>query len=307
MKKLNRKINELWQRYRNWGKSSFVGDFTVSTMKIVFIAIAFLAIFQILSFVDPSEDKEQIIEDSSLVDSSEPVNDNCTVAGINIHGKIVTYVPEHAENDSLFDYDITASENVFWLIKSANGNEKIKAILVEVDSSGGYPVAGEEISNAIKNSEKPIIGFIRETGASAGYWAISSADKIFASKNSEVGGIGVTMSYLNNVEKNKKDGYLYEQLSAGKFKDAGNTDKPLTKEEKDLFMRDLNILYENFIEAVSQNRGLSVEAVKKFADGSTVLGDKAKELGMIDEIGGINEVEKYLEELIEEKPEICWE
>lgn len=231
----------------------------------------------------------------------------CNTTGINLHGTIMTYAPKHAEGDTEYDYDITASEDVTWAIEQANENEDIKAIVVEVDSNGGYPVAGEEIANAIKNSEKPVIGFIRETGASSAYWAISGADKIFASKNSDVGSIGVTMSYLNNVEKNKKDGYLYEQLTSGKFKDSGSPDKPLTKEEKDLFMRDINILYNNFIETVSENRNIPLEKVKSFADGSSVLGEKAKELGLIDEIGGMYEAEAYLEEIIGEKPDICWQ
>ena len=60
------------------------------------------------------------------------------------------------------------------------------------------------------------------------------------------------------------------------------------------------------MEDISQNRKIPIEKVKSFADGSTVLGEKQKELGLIDEIGGINEVETYLEETMGEKPEICW-
>lgn len=235
------------------------------------------------------------------------VEDNCNVTGINIHGTIMTYIPEHAESDTSFDYDTVASENIIWSIQNANEDPNIKAIVIEIDSTGGYPVAGEEIANAIKNSEKPVLGFIRQSGLSGAYWAVSNADRIWASRNSDVGSIGVTMSYLNNVESNKKEGYTFEKLSSGKFKDSGNPDVALTKEEKDLFMRDVNITYQNFMEAISINRNIPLEEVKKFADGSSVLGDKAKELGLIDEIGGINEVENYLKEQLGEKPEICWE
>lgn len=232
---------------------------------------------------------------------------NCNVAGVNIHGTIMTYAPKHAEGDTEYDYDITTSEDIIYSINQANANPDVKSIVVEIDSNGGYPVAGEEMANAIKNSEKPVVGLIREMGASAAYWAISGADKIFASKNSNVGSIGVTQSYLTNLKKNNKDGYEYQQLSVGKFKDAGSSNKPLTQEEKKIFVRDLNIIYQNFMEVVSENRNISIEEVRKFADGSTVLGEKAKDLGMIDEIGGINEVENYLEGIIGEKPEICWE
>lgn len=243
---------------------------------------------------------------SSVSVSWDDTNDECSVAGINLHGELFTYLPNRSESNSSFDPDVVASENTTWAIRVANKDPKIKAILVEVDSRGGSPVGGEEISNAIKGSDKPVVALIRGAGLSAAYWAISSADKIFASRNSDVGSIGVTSSYLNNTAKNSKDGYGFEQLSAGKYKDSGSPDKPLTSEERALFLRDINIVYANFIEAVSKNRNIPFEKVKSFADGSAVLGEQAKALGLIDEIGGIDEVEKYLEERIGEKPEVCW-
>ncbi len=248
----------------------------------------------------PSDDKTLL---SSLTDIE---NDNCSVVGINLHGTLLTYIAPHSESDPLFNYDSVASEDIYFKIKQANEDESIKAIILEVDSGGGSGIAGEEVSNIIKNSAKPVVGWIRSVSASASYFAVSSADRIFASKFSDVGGIGVTASYLSNVKKNQKDGLNYEQLIAGKYKDSGRPDKPLTEEEKKLFLRDINIGYENFMKAVSANRNIPIEKVREIADGSTVMGEQAKELGLIDEIGGINEVEKYLEETIGEKPEICW-
>lgn len=236
-----------------------------------------------------------------------PTPEHCTVTGINLHGTLYTYLPLHAEGDTDFDYDTVASEDIFSMIEVANQDPAIKAIIVEVDSAGGTPVAGEEIAAAISDSEKPVVAYIRDMGASASYWAISDADRIWASKNSSVGSIGVTMSYLNNTEKNKKEGLTFEKLSSGIFKDAGNADLPLTKEERAVFMRDINIIYENFIEDISINRNIPIEKVRSFADGSTVLGEKAKELGLIDEIGGLDEVEKYLENQLGEYPQTCWQ
>jgi signal peptide peptidase SppA len=254
--------------------------------------------------------------ESSPGDTPTTESGNCNVQGINLHGTIVTY----NSNDSYDDqgnlmYDQTSSEDVAWYIKNANNNPDIKAIVIEVDSGGGSPVGGEEISNAVKNSKKPVVAFIRDIGASAAYLGISSADRVFASVNSNVGSIGVTQSYLSNVGKNQKEGVAYIELTSGKYKDTGAPDKVLTYDEKTLLLRDINIMFENFVKAVAQNRGLTIKAVKSFADGSTVMGERAKELGMIDEIGGINEVEKYLEgvindkveSLINDKVEVCWQ
>ncbi|KKQ35347.1 MAG: Signal peptide peptidase SppA [Candidatus Nomurabacteria bacterium GW2011_GWB1_37_5] len=268
---------------------------------IIILSCVYGLIFLVRKYNNPFWDSS-----ASVGDSSDTTDENCTVLGIELHGSLYTYLPEHAEGDTNFDYDTVASENIILAIKQANQDEEIKAIILEVDSSGGSPIAGEEISIAVKNSKKPVVALIREIGASASYLAISSADKIFASKYSDVGSIGVTMSYLNNVEKNRKEGYTYEQVSVGKYKDAGSPDKALTSEEKTLFLRDTKIIYENFIKAVSDNRKIPLDKVRSFADGSTVLGEKAREIGLIDEIGGLPEVEKYIEEKIGEKPEICW-
>jgi signal peptide peptidase SppA len=304
MKKIFNKINELWLSFRKWSDGNIFGYLISSIVKLVLIIIVFVTIFYIISATGFFKDTSS--SDSTVSDSSDTVNDNCNIRGIELHGMITTYLPLHADNDTNFNYDSVSSENVDYAIKQANDDERIKAILVDVDSSGGYPVAGEEISVAIKNSEKPVIALIREQGDSAAYWAVSSADKIFASRNSDVGSIGVTSSYLSDVGKNAKEGYTFEQISVGKFKDSGSVDKPLTAEEKALFLRDLNIIYNNFVQDIANNRNIPIDKVRLIADGSSMLGDKAKELGLIDTIGGLPEVELYLEKTTGEKPEICW-
>lgn len=84
-------------------------------------------------------------------------------------------------------------------------------------------------------------------------------------------------------------------------------DKPLTAEERDIITQDINIIHKNFISAISINRGMSVAEVTAIADGSTFPGAQAKELGLIDEIGGIEEVNKYLKDKIKTEPQICWQ
>lgn len=242
-------------------------------------------------------------------DSSEYQDDDtssCNVLGINLHGDLYTYIPESNDDDMLSEKDVVSSEDIMSSLLAADSDESIKAVILEVDSSGGYPVAGEEIANTIKSISKPVIAVIRQSGTSAAYWSIITADKIFASKNSDVGSIGVTISYLENVAKNEKDGLKYVQLSAGKYKDAGSPDKPLTEEEKALIVRDLKIVHENFIQDIADSRNIPIEKVRSIADGSSVLGSKAKELGLIDEIGGYLDAKKYVEEKIGETADVCW-
>ncbi len=229
---------------------------------------------------------------------------SCNVQGIALHGDLYTYLPPTGEYDP--PTDGVSSGDFEYQITHANNNEEVKAILVEVDSYGGYPVAGEEIANAIKSSAKPVIAYIRGAGTSAAYWAITPADRIFASLNSDVGSIGVTMSYLDNVAYNESEGLSYVQLIAGKYKDAGSPDRKLTKEEQVLFQRDLKIIHENFMQQVAANRNIPLENVRAIADGSSFLGAQAKDLGLIDDIGGYAEAVGYAKGLIGEDVEVCW-
>ena len=242
----------------------------------------------------------------SMLEESEGGDYYCNVQGIELHGGLYTYIPSvEGEDPSVYESlytDTVASESIVGQIRMAEEDESIKAILVEIDSSGGGPVAGEEVMRAMKESTKPVVALIREQGLSAAYLAATGADRIFASESSDVGSIGVTMSYLEEADPDGK----YNQISSGKFKDAGNPSKPLTEEERQLFMRDVLILHENFVRMVSENRNLPIEKVKAIADGSSVLGATAKQLGLIDEIGGWTEAEKYLEGVIGEKAEVCW-
>lgn len=264
------------------------------------IAIAFV----VLSFISYAiYDSVMYGDDGLLSESSDDAS--CTVMGINLHGTMLTYVPNGMrgeEEEDATTEDVVGSEEVVSAIMSADADPNIKAILLEVDSYGGAPVAGEEIANALKALSKPSVAVIRQSGTSAAYLAATGADRIFASMNSDIGSIGVTMSYLENVDDTKK----YVQISSGKYKDAGDPDKSLTEEEKAVLLRDVRIVHENFIEAVAKNRNIPVEEVRKIADGSSVLGATGISLKLIDEIGSWTEAESYLEQQIGEKPVVCW-
>lgn len=248
-------------------------------------------------------DDANIFTEEEYIEEVCPIDSN--VALINIHGDIVTYFTEPSYSEETGNLDESSSEEIVKYINEIEKDDNIKALILEIDSYGGYPVAAEEITNALKKMTKPIIAVIREGAVSAAYLIATGADKIYASEMSDVGGIGVTRSYLDYSEKNKNEGIIYQQLSSGKFKDSGDPDKELTVEEKELFMKDIKIIYDIFVKRVSENRKLDIEKVKKLADGSTMLGQAAKENGLIDEIGDIDSAEKWIESELKIEPKIC--
>jgi protease-4 len=248
---------------------------------------------------------------STTTDTSDteelPDPENCNVYGINLHGDVVTYNSNDAYNDQ---YDVildqTSADDIIWAVNEAQDNDKIKAIVIEIDSYGGSGLAGEEIMTAIKQSKKPVVAFIRNAGLSAAYLAATGAETIFASNFSDVGSIGVTMSYLQEAEKNAKEGLSYVNLSSGAYKDTGNPARTLSEDEKQLLMRDVEISYDYFVKLVSQNRNLSIEKVKNLADGSSMMGEAALKNGLIDKIGIYPDVLNFLSKKIGTPAEICW-
>ncbi len=230
------------------------------------------------------------------------------IATIEIRGDITTYFvyasasdksDETDKSDSSESDDAVSSEEVVACIDNIQKDDSMKGVIVEIDSPGGSPVASEEIMKALKRLSKPTAAVVRTGAVSGSYLIATATDRIFASEWSDIGSIGVTMSYLDNSQKNSDEGIIYQQLSAGKFKNTGDPDRPLTEEEKELLMRDVNLMQEAFIRNVATNRNLDIEKVKKLADGSTMMGVAAKENGLIDEIGDANSAQSWLNDKID--------
>jgi len=242
---------------------------------------------------------------SNIYNEDSYCNEEDNVSGITLTGDLYTYAVESTGEDAEY-YTSTGSEDIVYYINEAENDPYMKAIILEIDSWGGETTAAKEVADALKRAHKPTVAVIREAGTSAAYWAATGADIIFANTTSNVGSIGVTMSYLDYSRQNDKDGLIYQQISSGKFKDTGDPDKSLNWEEKQLLQRDVDLLNEIFISEVALNRDMEVSQVEKLADGSSMLGQMALDNGLIDRLGGEYDVIEYLEELLGEEVSICW-
>ena len=211
----------------------------------------------------------------------------CNIAVTSINGDITT-MGGATTTEGEEDFLITNADDVLALLRSAEADPNVLGVIVNIDSLGGAPVASELIANALKNLSLPTVALIREFGTSGGYLAATGADTIIASPFSDIGSIGVTLSYLENWEKNAKEGLRFVSLSSGKYKDYGNPDKPLTADERALLERDLKIYHDQFVKEVSENRNLPIEDVAKLADGSSMPGELALQNKLIDALGDRN-------------------
>lgn len=187
------------------------------------------------------------------------------------------------------------STTIVELIEKAEEKSDIKAILLEINSPGGSPVATDEIAQAVKQAEKPVIAVIRESGASGAYWVATAADKIYANRMSITGSIGVKASHLEFAGLIADYNITYRKLIAGKYKEAGSPFTEMTPEEEKMFQKLLDTLHNEFITAVSENRNISKQKVTELANGFVYLGTEAKELGLVDELGTKEDAIKYIE------------
>ncbi len=182
-----------------------------------------------------------------------------------------------------------SSSEIIAQLESIEEDPTVKAVILEINSPGGSALSSKEIAEKVASLEVPTIAWIREVGASGAYWIAASSDHIIADELSITGSIGVIGSYLQFEELFQDYGIKYEQLIAGKYKDAGSPFRELTPIERNLLQQKLDLIHEIFIQEVAEYRNLSVEEVRKSATGMFYLGLEAKELGLIDTFGGKEE------------------
>jgi protease-4 len=230
---------------------------------------------------------------------------SCNIAVIPITGDIIPYAGANKDGTT-YDTDLPPTINpddTLATLRLAESEPNILGVLARIDSGGGSPVASEVLANGFKNSSLPVVALIREIGASGAYMLATGAGTIIASPFSDVGSIGVTLSYLENTAKNTQEGLQYISLASAKFKDYGNPDKPLTSAERDLIERDLKIYHEQFVKEVAENRNLPIEQIAELADGSSMPGSLALENNLIDALGDQETARAWFAEQLEISPE----
>ena len=168
-------------------------------------------------------------------------------------------------------------------------DDKVKAVVLRVNSPGGSASASEVIGREVKliSEEKPLIVSMGNIAASGGYWISMNADRILAQANTITGSIGVFGVLFNIQEIANKNGITWDVVKIGKFADLNTTSRPKTEDELVLIQKMVDSIYERFITNVATARNLAPEKVEEIAQGRVWSGANAQKLGLVDEIGGI--------------------
>jgi len=205
-------------------------------------------------------------------------------------------------------FGIATSEEITKSLKDASEDRGVKAIVMRINSPGGSAAAAQEIVGAMKKIDKPIVISMGDVAASGGYYISVPADKIIANPDTITGSIGVIWEFQNRSKFYNMEGTSFYIAKSGALKDMGGDWRGLTDEEKKFADQIIEEAYLRFVKEVAENRNLSLSKVKDLADGRVYTGAKAKELGLIDDFGSLDDAIEIAARLggIEGRPEVTY-
>lgn len=203
---------------------------------------------------------------------------------------------------------IMDSKSVIEELKDYSSDSSVKAIVLRVDSPGGGVAPSQEIYDEVVKAKekKKIVVSMGSVAASGGYYISCPADKIVANAGTLTGSMGVIMEIPNIEGLMQKIGIQNQIVKSGEHKDIASIFKTMSPDERKLLQTVLDDVHEQFIEAVSKGRGLSIDEVKLLADGRIFTGRMAKGVGLVDELGNLDMAIKLAAKLsgIEGEPEV---
>ena len=182
------------------------------------------------------------------------------------------------------------SEKVIKDLRKLKDNENVKAVVLRVNSPGGSAYGSEQIWYAVNQlkKEKPVIVSMGDYAASGGYYISCNADTIVAEPTTLTGSIGIFGMMPNAKGLTEKLGVNFDVVKTNPYADFGNLTRPMNDGEKGLMQMYVNYGYELFLTRCSNGRGISMEELDKIAQGRVWTGSTAKELGLVDELGGLD-------------------
>lgn len=184
-------------------------------------------------------------------------------------------------------------------IRNARKDKSIKGVVFRVDSPGGSAVGSDVIWRevALTKKEKPVVVSMSDVAGSGGYWVSMAAHKIVAQPQTLTGSIGVLAGKFNMAELYDKLGITSERLIYGKRADVFSSFRGFTKEEKEILKKEIQWIYDKFLTKVAGGRHMNKEDVDKIGKGRVWTGSQAKDLGLVDEIGGLTKALQLAKQL----------
>jgi protease-4 len=184
-------------------------------------------------------------------------------------------------------------------IEYAGADDSVDGIILHVNTPGGGVVESAEIHAKLvevrEKYNKPLYVSMGNTAASGGYYVAAPADKIVAHPATLTGSIGVIMESVNFAELADKLGVDFNTIKSGEFKDILSSSRTMTEEEEVILQTMIDELFDDFVQVIVDGRGMSEDEVRTLADGRIYTGKQAKENGLIDEVGSLEDTIALME------------
>ncbi|MDO8540406.1 MAG: signal peptide peptidase SppA [Opitutaceae bacterium] len=210
-------------------------------------------------------------------------------------GRIALVYAEGEIVDGEGDDDQVGSTKFSRTLRKLRQDEDVKAVVLRVNSPGGSASASEVIQREIRlmKKAKPIVVSMGSYAASGGYWIATYGDRIFAEPTTITGSIGVFGLQMDVQRMANNFGITFDSVKTGKFADTLTISRPKTPEELAVFQRMVDWIYAEFVAKVAESRKLDRAVVEEIAQGRVWSGTEAKNLGLVDEIGGLDTAIAY--------------
>lgn len=185
--------------------------------------------------------------------------------------------------------EIERSDEFVETLGDLEEDERVAAVVVRINSPGGAVAPSQEMYDAVRrlSEVKPVVASLGAVAASGGYYVASAADVVVASPGTLTGSIGVIMSLANVRGLMEKLGVETTIVTAGKWKDTGSPFRPITPEERAMLQKMADQVHTQFIDAVAAGRKLDPERAREVGNGRIFTGQEAQEVGLVDELGGL--------------------
>lgn len=205
---------------------------------------------------------------------------------------------------------ITQSSGVIDELRRHREDNGVKAIVLRIDSPGGGVGPSQEIYQEVLKTrkEKKVLTSMGAVAASGGYYIACGSDLIVANPGTITGSIGVVMQFSNFEELMKKIGIKGVVIKSGAFKDTGSPFREMTPEERRLLQQVIDSVQEQFVQAVATGRKMDRAKVAEIADGRILTGEQARKLGLVDELGNLQDAIDLAAKLvgIEGRPQVIY-
>ena len=254
-----------------------------------------LGLIDDIAYEDELDDLIPALRDASFVEATDYAAVSWEKTGVRRKSKVAMINASGVINSGRSGYDpvngaVIGSDSLVEYIRNARADQSIKAIVLRVDSPGGSSTASDVIWRELsisRENRRPVIVSMSDLAASGGYYIALGGDAIVAEPGTLTGSIGVYTGKFVTTGTLQKLGANIEATSSGKHAEIYSPDRRFTPDERKKIEESMQNIYDQFIERTAAARHMAPEQVDEIAQGRVWTGEQAKQLGLVDELGGL--------------------